>query len=391
MVRSSPHSPTSLPRTSGEEAAPRHVYIHVPFCARRCSYCDFSIAVRREVPVDEYLHALDAELSLRFPDANCNEVDTIYFGGGTPSRLGGDGLARALEIITQRFTPARVAELTVEANPDDMDPAALRTWHAAGVNRLSIGSQSFDDRALAWMHRVHDSAAIARSVADARQAGFANLSLDLIFALPEALQRDFERDVERALALEPDHVSLYGLTVEPATPLGRWVAAGREVEQPDEGYERDYLLAHRLLTSAGFEHYEVSNYARPGRRAAHNSAYWAAVPYVGLGPAAHEFNGDARRWNARAYTDWLRRIADGRDPVEGSETLTAENRVAEEVYLGLRSDGGLLLGADEWPVVGRWVEAGWATLSSEGVLRCTAEGWLRLDSLAASLTNHRSR
>jgi oxygen-independent coproporphyrinogen-3 oxidase len=390
-VRSSPHSPTSLSRTSGAEAAPRHLYVHVPFCARRCSYCDFSIAVRREVPVDEYLHALDAELSLRFPDAKHNEVDTIYFGGGTPSRLGGDGLARALGIITQRFTPTRVAELTVEANPDDMDPAALRAWHAAGVNRLSIGSQSFDDRALAWMHRVHDSAAIDRSVADARQAGFANLSLDLIFALPDALARDFERDVERALALEPDHVSLYGLTVEPATPLGRWVAAGREVEQPEEGYERDYLLAHRRLTSAGFEHYEVSNYARPGRRAVHNSAYWAAVPYVGLGPAAHEFNGEVRRWNARAYTDWLRRVADGRDPVEGSETLTAENRVAEEVYLGLRSDGGLLLRADERPVVGRWVEAGWATLSSEGVLRCTAEGWLRLDSLAASLTNHRSR
>ena len=341
--------------------------------------------------MDEYLRALDAELSLRFPDADRAEVDTIYFGGGTPSRLGGAGLARALDIVSRRFAPVRDAEITVEANPDDMDPAALGAWRAAGVNRLSIGSQSFDDRALAWMHRVHDSAAIDRSVAAARDAGITNLSLDLIFALPAALERDFERDVERALVLEPDHVSLYGLTVEPATPLGRWIASGREVEQPEEGYEREYLLAHRLLTSAGFEHYEVSSYARPGRRAVHNAAYWTAVPYVGLGPAAHEFDGQARRWNARAYAEWRHRIGEGQDPVEGSESLTEGNRLAEQVYLGLRTDRGLSIGAGEQSLVTPWVEAGWATLTPDGTLRCTAGGWLRLDSIAAALTHHRSR
>ncbi len=370
---------------------PRHVYIHVPFCARRCSYCDFSIAVRRNVPVDEYLRALEAELSLRFPADAPSEVDTIYFGGGTPSRLGGEGLARALEVVSRRFTTTGDAEITVEANPDDMEPDALRAWRAAGVNRLSIGSQSFDDRALAWMHRVHDSAAIDRAVHVARDAGITNLSLDLIFALPEALQRNFERDVERALALEPDHISLYGLTVEPATPLGRWVAAGREAEQPEEGYEREYLTAHRLLTSAGYEHYEVSNYARPGRRARHNSAYWAAVPYVGLGPAAHEFDGATRRWNARAYADWLHRISAGSDPVDGAETLTPENRVAEEVYLGMRSDRGLLLREDERQMAGKWADAGWVFVTPDAVLHCTADGWLRLDSLAAALTHRRSR
>jgi oxygen-independent coproporphyrinogen-3 oxidase len=241
------------------------------------------------------------------------------------------------------------------------------------------------------MHRVHDSAAIPRAVATARDAGIGSLSLDLIFALPAALERDFERDVERALALAPDHISLYGLTIESATPLGRWVAAGREVEQPEEGYEREYLLAHRLLTSAGFEHYEVSNYARPGRRAVHNAAYWASVPYVGLGPAAHEFDGESRRWNARAYTEWLKLLAENRDPMGGSEILSEENRIAEQVYLGLRSDRGLAIRPEEPAIVKRWVDAGWATLSPEGVLRCTAEGWLRLDSLAAALTNHRSR
>ena len=186
---------------------PRHVYIHVPFCARRCAYCDFSIAVRRDVPVDDYLDSLERELALRFGDAQPDEVDTIYFGGGTPSRLGGEGLTRALEIISRRFVPTRNAEITAEANPDDMNRDALRAWRAAGINRLSIGSQSFDDRVLAWMHRTHDPNAIARAVADARTAGIANLSLDLIFALPQSLNRDFESDVEQALALKPDHIS----------------------------------------------------------------------------------------------------------------------------------------------------------------------------------------
>jgi oxygen-independent coproporphyrinogen-3 oxidase len=160
---------------------------------------------------------------------------------------------------------------------------------------------------------------------------------------------------------------------------------------PREGYEREYLAAHRLLTGAGFEHYEVSNYGRPGRRAVHNSAYWAAVPYVGLGPSAHEFDGAERRWNARAYADWRRLLAQGSDPQEGSETLTAENRIAEEVYLGLRSDHGLATATGERRLVQPWIDAGWVTLDQGDVLCCTALGWLRLDSLAAALTHHRSR
>ena len=370
---------------------PRHVYVHVPFCSRRCSYCDFSIAVRRNVPVGEYLRALDAELTFRVGDGVPTEVDTIYFGGGTPSRLGGKGLAHALELVARRFAPARSAEVTAEANPEDISGESVRAWREAGINRLSLGSQSFDDRALAWMHRTHDANAIGRAVATARDAGITNLSLDLIFALPAALERDFERDVEKLLALEPDHVSLYGLTVEAGTALGKWVASGSAVEQPEEGYESDYLTAHRMLTAAGFEHYEVSNYARPGRRAIHNSAYWAGVPYVGLGPAAHGFDGSTRRWNARAYADWRDRTMAGADPLEGSEVLTAQNRVAESVYLGLRSNAGLQSTEQDRAHIAPWLDAEWMTLSSDGVLRCTAEGWLRLDALAAALTHQRSR
>lgn len=370
---------------------PRHVYLHVPFCARRCSYCDFSIAVRRDVPVDEYLAALDAELATRFGSQEPNEVDTIYLGGGTPSRLGGEGVARALSSVARHFVPAADAEVTIEANPEDVSPAAAVAWRAAGVNRLSLGGQSFDDRVLRWMHRTHDAAATALAVAVAREAGITNLSLDLIFALPESLGRDFRSDVERLLALEPDHVSLYGLTIEPKTPLGRWVASGVTVEQPEEGYESDFLLAHELLAETGFEHYEVSNYGRPGRRARHNSAYWSGVPYVGLGPAAHGFDGGVRRWNLRHYAQWRDAVMAGGDGGEGSEELTADNRVAEAVYLGLRSDSGLAVSPADHTVTDPWIRAGWAVLGADARLRCTVRGWLRLDALAAALTHHRSR
>ena len=369
----------------------RHIYLHVPFCARRCSYCDFSIAVRRTVPVDEYLGALEAEIQTRFAHRQASEVDTIYLGGGTPSLLGGEGVARALELVQRQFHPAKGAEITIEANPDDVSPETASRWCAAGVNRLSIGGQSFDDKVLAWMHRTHDATTTSRAVESARSAGITNLSLDLIFALPESLERNFKSDVEQLLELEPDHVSLYGLTIEPRTPLGRWLARGLTVEQPEDGYEADFLDAHRLLTHAGFQHYEVSNYARPDRRARHNSAYWSGVPYVGLGPSAHGFDGQVRRWNARHYAEWRDLALARADPIEGSETLTAENRVAEAVYLGLRSDAGLPITSADRPLADRWTVAGWVKEASDGRIRCTAEGWLRLDALAAALTHHRSR
>lgn len=368
-----------------------HVYVHVPFCARRCSYCDFSIAVRRDVPVDEYLSALECELGTRFGHSAPTPATTIYFGGGTPSRLGGDGLARALAIVERHFPRADAIEITAEANPDDVDARAADAWRAAGINRLSIGSQSFDERALAWMHRTHDAGAITRAVAAARAAGITNLSLDLIFALPDALQRDFERDLGMMIELAPDHVSLYGLTVEPATPLGRWVERGTTIEQPEDGYARDFLMAHRLLGNAGYSHYEVSNYAAPGRRAVHNSAYWSGASYVGVGPAAHGFDGQTRRWNLRGYVAWSDAALRGIDPVDGSERLTVDNRIAESVYLGLRTDAGLPLGEDERPLVSAWIDAGWAEIGGDARLRCTAEGWLRLDALATALTHHRSR
>ena len=388
-AQSLPHQIAS--RTRDIPSVPRHIYLHVPFCARRCSYCDFSIVVRRTVPVDEYLRALEAELNTRFGTRAPTEVDTLYLGGGTPSRLGGEGVARALALVERHFRPVADAEITIEANPDDVTPDAAAAWGNAGVNRLSLGAQSFDEGVLTWMHRTHDAPTTTRAVKVARRAGITNLSLDLIFALPTALHRDFPRDVSQLLDLEPDHISLYGLTIEPRTPLGRWVSNGLTIEQPEEGYESDFLDAHRLLADAGFEHYEVSNYAKPGHHARHNSAYWSGVPYVGLGPSAHGFDGQVRRWNARHYTDWRDAALSLADPIEGSELLTADNRVAESVYLGLRSNAGLPMIPADRPLVAPWLDAGWARIGPDDRLRCTPEGWLRLDALAAALTHHRSR
>ena len=370
---------------------PRHVYVHVPFCARRCAYCDFSIAVRKTVPVDEYIGALSRELAVRFAGAKPWIVDTLYFGGGTPSRLGADGVARAIAAVRDHIDLAQGAELTLEANPEDISADAVSRWRDAGVNRLSIGAQSFDDAVLKWMHRTHDASAIRRAFDTARRAGIENISLDLIFALPDAVDRSWDRDVVSALELEPSHISLYGLTVEPHTPLGRWRSRGELDEAPDERYEREFLLAHDAMTAAGLEHYEVSNFGRAGFRSRHNSAYWTEAPYAGLGPSAHEFDGVARRWIRSAYVDWLRALEAGRDPIEQSETLTDENKTAERTYLGLRTEAGLTLSDAEIERTKRWVEAGWADLSADRRLRLSPLGWLRLDALAADLTLLRSR
>lgn len=381
----------SVSKTVYSEMLPRHLYVHVPFCGRRCVYCDFSIVVRREAPVDEFAAAVARELEIRQVTAASIELDTLYLGGGTPSRLGGEGVAQVLDTIRDSVALAPAAEVTIEANPEDVTPAAASRWRAAGVNRLSLGAQSFDDAVLAWMHRTHDAAAIRCAVVAARQAGIDNLSLDLIFALPQHLERSWEADLSRALELSPEHVSLYGLTIEPQTPLGRAHSRGQVVDAPDERYEREFLQAHDLLGAAGFEHYEVSNYGLASRHSRHNAAYWSGAAYLGVGPSAHGFDGEIRRWNETAYVDWKRALSAGADPIQGDETLTPDNRSAELVYLGLRTSRGVVLEEAELGHVAPWIDAGWAMVDGSHRLVLTPRGWLRLDALSADLTAFRSR
>ena len=346
--------------------------------------------MRKSVPSEDYVAGIASELDIRALGIPPFPVDTIYLGGGTPSRLGSDGVARLIDVLTSRFPPASDAEITLEANPDDVDASSVAAWRAAGVNRVSLGVQSFDDRALAWMHRTHDSRRASSAGATLAHGGIENWSLDLIFALPAALGRNWSRDLDSAIALAPPHISLYGLTVEPHTPIARWRDRGATVEGSEDAYEVEYLHAHHALSAAGYAHYEVSNFGRPGRWSRHNRSYWSGVSYVGLGPAAHGFDGTVRRWNEREYSAWLRLIEGGADPVSGSESLTDENRLSEEVYLGLRTENGLAIRSAERDAVQPWVARGWAILDADR-LRLTATGWLRLDALATSLTTIRSR
>lgn len=370
-------------------ATPRHVYVHVPFCARRCSYCDFAIAVRRVVPWADFVDGIVRELDARRLPHEAQRIDTLYLGGGTPSHLGPEGVRHLVAALRKRFAWDAGAEVTLETNPEDVTPDAARAWRDAGVTRVSLGAQSFDPAVLRWMHRLHDGDAIDRAIAAIRAAGFASWSFDLIFAVPTALGRDWHADLRRALATEPPHLSLYGLTVEQGTPLGRWVERGEETPADEDRWADEFLEADAAARAAGYDHYEVSNFARPGHRAVHNSAYWRGVPYLGLGPSAHGFDGTRRRWNRAAYAAWLADARAGRDPVAGDETLDAAARVAESVYLGLRTTDGLSLRAGERSLVEPWVAEGWATVEPPARLVCTPRGWQRLDALAATLTRHR--
>jgi oxygen-independent coproporphyrinogen-3 oxidase len=236
------------------------------------------------------------------------------------------------------------------------------------------------------MHRSHDAARIGAAVHALRGAGIENISLDLIFALPDELQRDWEQDLDMAIALHPSHLSLYGLTVEPRTPLDRWISRGAVQPPDDTRYADEYLFAHRRLTADGYQFYEVSNAARDGYRSRHNSAYWSGRPYLGLGPAAHSFDGRTRRWNLSAWEAYRRAIAEGQSPIESEEVLTDEQRELERLYLALRTDIGLA--RDAFPRLSTqlhaWLGAGWVS-EDGGRIRCTAKGWLRLDSLVREL------
>ena len=378
----------------------RHVYLHVPFCQRRCSYCDFSIAVRKRIPAREYVEAVLGELAAvrvadhgREPgDYGGESLETIYLGGGTPSLLPPEAISALLTSFfdTFRATSSRDAlEVTLEANPEDVTLDHATAWRHAGINRVSLGAQTFDDRVLKWMHRSHDASRIGDAVQTLRATGFDNISLDLIFALPSELERDWARDLDLAGDLLPAHLSVYGLTVEERTPLARWISRGATSAADDERYAEEYLLAHMRLADRGYHFYEVSNAARDGRRSRHNSAYWSGRAYLGLGPAAHSFDGRVRRWNRSAWESYRRAVSAGLPAVEAEEVLTEEQRELEGLYLALRTDAGVpvaALGRPLPPSAARWVEQGWADVVDQRLV-CRPEGWLRLDALIRDLTS----
>lgn len=303
------------------------IYIHVPFCKSFCTYCGFYSELVSNgcgKQFEAYAGAVAAEAAARRDEiVSTLSVNTLYIGGGTPSVLPPSILRRIVDAIP--FGP--FTEFTLEANPDDITPEALRQWKSLGVNRLSMGVQSFDDALLRWMGRRHDAAGAVSAFESARKAGYGNISIDLIFGINGF--SSWEASVRQAVELRPEHISAYQLSLEDGSALSDMAGAGKYSEESEDICREQYDLLCRILGEAGYVHYEVSNFALPGYEAVHNSAYWRRVPYVGLGPAAHSFDGFRRRWNSSSleYTPEY-------------EELTAEDIRVETIMLGLRTAGG---------------------------------------------------
>ena len=318
-------------------ANPRAAYIHVPFCRHRCGYCNFTLVAGRDDLIEAYLEVLAIELSgLGRP----HEVDTLFFGGGTPTHLPPAQLARLFELVLRAFPLAADAEFSVESNPIDLSAESAAALQAAGVNRVSLGAQSFDSRKLQLLERDH-SAADIESAFDLCRSVAQSVSLDLIFGAPGETLDDWRRDLEATLALQPDHVSTYGLTFEKGTGFWNRLSHGDLAQVPEETERQMYELAIDTLTAAGFEHYEVSNFARPRHRSRHNENYWLGGQYFAAGPGAARFIGGKRETNHRSTTTYISRVLAGQSPVADSEQLGPEDAARELLVFALRRLEGI--------------------------------------------------
>lgn len=356
------------------------LYVHIPFCSSFCIYCDFYSEVAPE-RVDAYLEALSREAASRKSELSVPPT-TLYVGGGTPSLLSERQFSRLSEILRKNFDLQAVEEFTVEANPDDITPEKLALWRSCGVNRLSIGVQSFCDKHLKWMRRRHDSAAASRAFLLAREAGFRNISLDLIFGYAGLSMREWEASVEEALSLGPEHISCYQMMLEEGTPLTLLAEVGKYIEPPQEECAAQYASLQMRLAEAGYFQYEISNFARLGFESRHNSSYWRREPYLGLGPAAHSFDGARRRsWNDPDLEAWLTAwnpASEGR--CAGSfEILSDKDVFNETVMLSLRTARGLDLAELDQALLAEARPAFDAAIAS-GNLVPTPEGRLRIPS-----------
>jgi oxygen-independent coproporphyrinogen-3 oxidase len=330
------------------------VYAHVPFCLSRCHYCDFVTYTGMEGLRRPYAAALltEAELAVAALGASLPTVTSVFVGGGTPTLLPAGDLGRLVGRLGELLELAPDAEVTVEANPETVDQEVADGLAAAGVTRVSLGAQSFDDRVLAALGRTHGAARVGQAVAALRRAGLDALNLDLIFGCPEEDEASWADTLAAAVALAPGHLSAYALTVEPATRFGRMVAAGRMAEPGEDLLADRYEAACAVLAAAGWRHYEVSNWARddpsgpgaaplPARASRHNLTYWRRGPYLGLGAGAHEFSGGVRRWNGPGVPAYLAAAAAGRRPTAGEERLTGAQASFELLALRLRTADGL--------------------------------------------------
>ncbi len=319
------------------------LYLHIPFCTQKCNYCDFFSAPPTENQLENWHLLLQRNLQL-IASQQTPVIETIFFGGGTPSLLSPAQISSVLSCCRKLFSFDHNVEISLEANPSSLTASCLEGYLTAGINRLSLGIQSFDDRTLQLLGRKHTADLAKQTFTLARNIGFSNISVDLIFALPGQATADLEQDVKQLLDLSPDHVGIYGLSIEAETPLEKMVKAGQISEVDEEIYAKSYLLLNRLLTDAGYEHYEISNFARPGSRCLHNQAYWQRKTCLAAGAGAHGF--DARAYGKRtAITTNLKRYQQQlnarQNPAELLEEFDLRQAMGETLYLALRTSDGI--------------------------------------------------
>jgi putative oxygen-independent coproporphyrinogen III oxidase len=361
------------------------IYVHIPFCLTRCGYCDFNAYAGLDELKPSYLDSLSNEADLASPGWDGQGFASVFLGGGTPTTVEPVDLRALLTRLRDRFDLDHDAEITIEANPDTVTEASLSALLDAGFTRISIGAQSFDTKVLAALERIHEPASVRAAVGAARRAGYRNLSLDLIYGATGETLDSWRRTLDETLALAPDHISAYALTIEPATSLGRKVAAG-ETRAPDPDLQADmFMLSCETLGDAGYRHYEISNWARPGFECVHNLGYWERRPYVGLGAGAHSYRDDVRWWNVRPPETYMEMLGRGQLPIGGSESLGPSDAYLEEVFLKLRILEGVPSSWFETDRYERFVQSGLLT-DDLGTLVPTERGMLLLNELVLGLT-----
>ena len=369
------------------------IYVHIPFCRRKCLYCNFfslpSLKYR-----ERFLDALKEEIFLRRNYLGGNSLETIYFGGGTPSLLKAGEIASVLETLHTYFMFTGNMEITLEANPDDIEPELLREYLSMGINRLSIGIQSFFDDDLQYLNRTHSGQRAEESIAEAKAAGFSNISLDLIYGIPTLTPEKWEKNLEKSFSLDVPHISTYSLTVEPKTALDLLIRKKKMPGPDEEQVLEHFRILMQKMKEHGFEHYEISNFCKNGHYSRHNSMYWNGTHYLGLGPSAHSYNGTSRQWNISNLIQYITQIKEN-DRFFESEELTMSQRYNEYVMVSLRT----MWGCDVRKIrnefgpetevrflslVSRFLESG-EMIEKDGVYYVTDEGKLFADGIASEL------
>ncbi len=371
------------------------IYIHIPFCVSRCSYCDFFSTLQLREAGAPYVEALLAEARLRRQELGADTVSTLYLGGGTPSQLPLPLLTSLVHGVREVIDLSRVEEFTIEANPDDVTGEWCRAVKSLGVNRVSMGVQSFEDHILKLIGRRHTAGQVIDAVNYLRDSGIDNMSIDLIYGLPGQTVESWTQSVHQAIALQPKHISAYGLTYEEGTRLWHQRERGEVTEVPEEQCLMMYRILAECLQEAGYEHYEISNFALPGYRSRHNSSYWNDIPYLGLGAAAHSYDGSVRRSNPCDLKEYIDQVMAGNLPCE-VEILSQRERYDERVMLGLRTSDGVDatrlredFGDEAWRhfirEAQRHIDAGNLRLIGESRYVLTSDGIMLSDSVMRDL------